>query len=162
MTKRKMRFFLITLLLLLAGCGKAEREGLTVYSFSGENDRITVFNGVIVLNGEEGTFYGGNLKAEGEEFSDIVSRSTKFYVLSGDGENAICSDRVEDTSGGTIQVSGDLGKLSGDILGRLKTDDENDLKNSLFFELVATDRSGETCTYQLQMILKEVTREASE
>lgn len=162
MTKRKMRFFLMALMLLLTGCGKAEREGLTVYSFSGENDQIAVFNGVIVLNGEEGTFYGGSLKAEGDEFSDIASRSTKFYVLSGDEENVICSDRVEDTSGGTVQVSGDLGKLSGDILGRLKTDDENDLKNSLFFELVVTDRSGETRRYQLQMTLKEVTKANSQ
>ena len=43
--------FMMILILALTGCGKAEQESLTVYSFSGENEQLTVSNGIIDLNG---------------------------------------------------------------------------------------------------------------
>ena len=52
--------------LLLAGCSisSQSRQGqpLAVYSFSGENEFISVSNGVIVLDAEEEICYGGNLE----------------------------------------------------------------------------------------------------
>ena len=60
--------------LLLAGCSisSQSRQGqpLAVYSFSGENEFISVSNGVIVLDAEEEICYGGNLETRKDKFTD--------------------------------------------------------------------------------------------
>ena len=63
--------FMMILILELTGCGKAEQEPLRVYSFSGENEQLTVSNGIIVFNGSEEIFSGGDLKAADDSFLDI-------------------------------------------------------------------------------------------
>ena len=45
-------------MIALTGCGKVGQEWLTVYSFSGENEQLTISNGIIVLNGIEEIFSG--------------------------------------------------------------------------------------------------------
>ena len=83
MMKAKALAFMTILMLALTGCGKAEQEPLRVYSFSGENEQLTVSNGIIVFNGSEEIFSGGDLKAADESFLDITSYSTTFYTISG-------------------------------------------------------------------------------
>ena len=50
------------------------------------------------------------------------------------------SGGVEDKTGGTIEVSGDIGKISGDILRDSNLDK---LVDDLWFELKTTDLNGE-------------------
>ena len=121
MIKMKTLAFMTILMLALTGCGKEEQEPLRIYSFSGENEQFAVSNGIIVLNGSEEIFSGGDLKAADKSFLDITSYSTTFYTISGSEKNVILSNSVTDTTGGTVNVSGDLGQISGNsTLRRIK------------------------------------------
>ena len=159
MIKMKTLAFMTILMLALTGCGKEEQEPLRVYSFSGENEQFAVSNGIIVLNGSEEIFSGGDLKAADESFIDITSYSTTFYTISGSEGNVILSNSVTDTTGGTVNVSGDWGQIAGDRrLRRVKIDDTNDLNDSLYFELSTKVRYGTENVYQLQMAFTYITK----
>lgn len=159
MIKTKVFVYMAILMLALTGCGKEEPEQLTVYSFSGENEQLTVSNGVIVLNGTEEIFSGGDLKVTGDLPADITSYSTTFYIMSGSERDVILSNSTVDMTGGTVNVSGDLGQISGDsTLRRIKIDDTNDLNGTLYFELTTKDKYGMENVYQLQMALTEITK----
>ena len=85
--------------------------------------------------------------------------STTFYTISGSEKNVIISNSVTDTTGGTVNVSGDLGQISGaSTLRRIKIDDTNDLNGTLYFELTTKDKYGTENVYQLQMALTEITK----
>lgn len=162
---KEKRFVLLSVcvifMLILGGCGKVEQEHLTVYSFSGENEQFSVSNGVIILTDTDEIFSGGNLKITGNSIDNITSYSTTFYIISRDGDDIILSNSVGDMTGGTVNVSGDLGKVSGDgIISKQRADDiiTGDLKNNLYFELTTIDKFGEESVYQLQMSLVEVTK----
>lgn len=140
---------------LFSGCGrKAGGERLAVYSFRGENELFSISNGVIVLNSTEEIFYGGNLEEKDGMFSDIVAYSVSFYIQSGDEKRILLSNNVEDMTGGTITVAGEIGKRSGDITKDIEIEE---LGNTLFSELRTTDLNGEKNEYQLQLILTEIT-----
>ena len=132
--------------LLLAGCSisSQSRQGqpLAVYSFSGENEFISVSNGVIVLDAEEEICYGGNLETRKDKFTDIASYSATIYFTSDGEENILMSNRVE-------------GKITGDIL---IPDDIDNLVDGLWFELKTVDLDGEENTYHLQLEVIEITR----
>lgn len=163
MIKSKVLVFLAILMLALVGCEKVEQEQLTVYSFSGENEQLSISNGIIVLNGTEEIFTGGDLKVTDDFFNNITSYSTIFYIMSGDKKDVILSNNVVDMTGDTVNVSGDLGQISGDsAIRRIKIDDTSDLKNILYFELTAKDRDGKENVYQLQLPLSEITKNNSE
>ena len=150
-----VRVLLITVLYacLLSSCSmKPAEEPLVVYSFSGENEMFSISNGVIVLNEGEEIFYGGNLDGE---LSDIIAYSMTFYIQSGSDDIVLLSNSVTDMTGGTIGIAGETGKISGDVL---KSAEEDDLQNNLYFELKTTNLDGEENTYQLQLTVTEVTK----
>ena len=88
---------------------------MKVYSFSGNSESISVSNGVIVLSGKDEICYGGNLKVMSDDFADITAYSTTIYV-DGEEDSILLSHAVADQTGGTIDVSGNIGKISGDVL----------------------------------------------
>lgn len=150
-----VRILLITVLYtcLLSSCGmKPAEEPLVVYSFSGENEMFSISNGVIVLNEGEEIFYGGNLDGE---LSDIIAYSMTFYIQSGSDDIVLLSNSVTDMTGGTIGIAGETGKISGDVL---KSAEEDDLQNNLYFELKTTNLGGEENIYQLQLTVTEITK----
>ena len=126
---------LLACTVLFAGCSTSsesnEKQSLKVYSFSGENEYISVSNGVIILDGKDEICYGGDLK-----------------VMS-------LSNSVDDQTGETIDVSGNIGKISGDIL---RDSDADKLTDNLWFELKTTNLSGEENTYQIQLETTEITK----
>ena len=111
MIKSKVLVFMAILLLTLAGCEKVEQEQLTVYSFSGENEQLSISNGIIILNGTEETFSGGDLKVSDDFFDNITSYSTTFYIMAGDEKDVILSNGMVDMTGDTVNISGDLGQI---------------------------------------------------
>lgn len=158
---KKATTFGVTVLscaLLFTGCGisseHSQEQALIVYSFSGENDFVSVSNGVIVLDAKDEICYGGDLKVEPDEFTNITTFSTTIYLYSDNEKDILMSDKVEDTTGGTIDVSGNIGKISGDILSDSDTDK---LVDNLWFELKTTDLDGEENTYQLQLKITKIT-----
>ena len=138
---------------LLASCAsKQAEEQIVVYSFNGENEMFSISNGVIVLAPTEEVFYGGNLEGE---LPGVVSYSMTFYISSGNDDKTLLSNKVSDMTGGTISISGETGKVSGDILKEAELDE---LQSNLYFELKTTNLEGEENTYSLQLTVTEVTR----
>lgn len=83
MIKTKTLVFMTIFMMALTGCGKAEQERLVGYSFSGEDEQLAVSNGVIVLNGTEEIFAGGDLKVTSDLFNDITSyqKQRKYSIV---------------------------------------------------------------------------------
>ena len=151
--------WLLACTVLLAGCNTSsesnEEQPLKVYSFSGENKYISVSNGVIILDGKDEICYGGDLKVMSDDFSDITTYSTTVYI-NGSEKETLLSNGVDNQTDGTIDVSGNIGKISGDIL---RDSDADKLTDNLWFELKTTNLSGEEKTYQVQLETTEITKE---
>lgn len=143
---------------LLTGCSDSsnqeEAQPFSVYSFSGENEYFSISNGVIVLTSAEEIFYGGDLEETLETFNDITAYSVTFYVSSGGEENTLLSNSAVDKTGGTIDISGWTGQISGDIL---KSTDVPYLLDHLYCELETVDVNGEEHEYLLQLTVTEIT-----
>ena len=159
---KKIRAVMLSLLactVLLAGCNTSsesnEEQPLKVYSFSGENEYISVSNGVIILDGKDEICYGGDLKVMSDDFSDITTYSTTIYI-NGSEKETLLSNGVDDQTGETIDVSGNVGQISGDIL---RDSDADKLTDNLWFELKTTNLNGEENTYQVQLETTEITKE---
>ena len=150
---------LIACKVLLAGCNTSsesnEEQSLKVYSFSGENEYISVSNGVIILDGKNEICYGGDLKVISDDFVDITTYSTTIYI-NGSEKETLLSNSVDDQTGGTIDFSGNIGKISGDIF---KNRDADKLNDNLWFELKTNNLSEEENTYQVQLKTTEITKE---
>lgn len=156
MKKMKAFLFAAVLVLLFMGCTKTGKEELAVYSFHGANEEITVFNGILIVNGEEQIFKGGYLKFIGELPKDIVSYSTTFYMNVGKGREAVYSNKVEDMGGGTVELTTDLGKAFGSgVINKTMLGKRQEWKNPLSFELKIKDRNGEDYSYFLELSLTE-------
>ena len=153
---RTSLLLLVLCCLILSGCGTSTESepSLTVYSFSGENEQFSISNGVIVLTPDEEIFYGGDLTEKQETLSDIVEYSTTFYAMSGNEQKTLLSNSVIDETGTGVEISGQTGRIAGDVISRAQIDD---LKNGLFFELKTTSSNGEQHQYQIQLTLTEVT-----
>ena len=115
---KKIATIILSLLVctvLFTGCGNSSKssqeQSLKVYSFSGNSESISVSNGVIVLSGKDEICYGGNLKVMSDDFADITAYSTTIYV-DGEEDSILLSHTVADQTGGTIDVSGNIGKIS--------------------------------------------------
>ena len=164
---------LLACTVLLAGCNTSsesnEEQSLKVYSFSGENEYtfkdcssfsgeneyISVSNGVIILDGKDEICYGGDLKVMSDDFANITTYSTTIYI-NGSEKETLLSNGVDDQTGETIDVSGNVGQISGDIL---RDSDADKLTDNLWFELKTTNLNGEESTYRVQLETTEITKE---
>ena len=155
----KVILSLLACTVLLAGCNTSsesnEEQSLKVYSFSGENEYISVSNGVIILDGKDEICYGGDLKVMSNDFADVTTYLTTIYI-NGSEKIILLSNSVDDQTGGTIDVSGNIGKISGDIL---RDSDADKLTDNLWLELKTTNLSGEENIYQVQLETTEITKE---
>jgi len=163
--KRILTIFLamICVLGLLIGCSQNDEnksEEITVYSFCGENEQFVITNGVIVIGADEEIFYGGDLSIiDQEQFTDISFYSMKFYAMANGEKRTIMHNSVVDQTGGSINVTGNLGRIAGkDILTGNKTDNVSDLTDNLYFELITTDLSGKQDAFELQLTATKITK----
>ena len=155
---KKIATIILSLLvctMLFTGCGNSSKssqeQSLKVC------ESISVSNGVIVLSGKDEICYGGNLKVMSDDFADITAYSTTIYV-DGEEDSILLSHAVADQTGGTIDVSGNIGKISGDVL---RDGDADKLADNLWFELKTTNLSGEENTYQVQLETTLITGDSS-
>ena len=109
----------------------------------------------IDIDGKDEICYGGDLKVTSDDFGDITTYSTTIYI-NGSEKEPLLSNSVDDQTGGTIDLSGNIGKIYGDIL---KDRDADKLTDNLWFELKTTNLSGEENTYQVQLETTEITKE---
>lgn len=141
----------------LAGCGpaasEAQSEEVRVYSFSGEHEQFSISNGIIVLTPAKEIFYGGRL--EEKQPSELTAYSVTFYAEVDDEPHVLLSMGAQDLTGGTVQLSGDMGSRSGE--GALLPGELDELPDVLYVTVDTTDSHGETNQYQLPLTLTEVT-----
>ena len=100
-----------------AGCisptSDTNENEISVYSFTGNHEQFEIPNGVIIITDNMEVFDGGDLKIlRYESFSDIASYYTKFYTIKNGEKRVILSNGVEDMTGSTLDVEGDLGRIS--------------------------------------------------
>lgn len=160
---KKIRAVMLSLFactVLLTGCSTStesnEEQSLKVYSFSGENEYISVSNGVIILDGKDEICYGGDLKVMSVDFADITTYTTTIYI-NGSEKETVLSNSVDNQTGGTVDVSGNIGKIFGDILS---DSDANKLIDNLWFELKTINLRGEENTYKVQLKATEITKKS--
>lgn len=138
----------------LTGCAESAEPApsLAAYSFSGENEYFSIANGVLLLTPDEQILYGGDLTAAPEAFSGVVSYSATFY-LAPDAE-ILMSNSFSDQAGGTLDISGFLGQVSGQLVPRSVDDG---WAEQLCFVLQTTGRNGEENEYRLPLRVTEIT-----
>ena len=159
--KKALVFILaIICLFIFVGCNSTEESDKTeVYTFYGENEYISVTNGTAVIDGENEMFSGGNLRISNEEpFDNAVYWRYEFYVSNDDEENTVYVGSVSDETGGaSVNIEGDLGKISGgDIITKYDDYYADAFVNYLYFKLVVKNAEGEENTYHLQMKVDKV------
>lgn len=97
-------------------------------------------------------FDGGDLKIiNPAAFSDIVFYSAKYSQIKDGEKRTVLFNGVEDMTGGTLHVEGDLGRISSESVL------SDDLEGNLWFELKTTDMSGKENTYQIPLTLEKIT-----
>lgn len=160
---KKSTFVIISILalsLLFTGCSSSaeqtEEKTLEVYSFSGENDYISVSNGVIVIDTDDEICYGGDLEVNQYEFINITAYTATIYINSGSEKEILLSNSVEDDTGGILDASGAIGKISGDVISDNGIDK---LTDNLWFELETTALNGEENIYKLKLEVNEITED---
>ncbi len=159
MKKAVVLMLALMCLFIFVGCNAEKDNNITeVYTFHGENEYISVINGVAVIDGAEEAFSGGELKVLQEDaFSDVVYWSYEFYVAK-DGENKVYVGSVSDETGGAeASISGDLGKIAGgNIITKYNDSSTDGFINNLFFKLTTRDSAGEEKVYEVQMKVEKV------
>lgn len=145
----------LVFLLALSGCGTKEAEPLRVYSFHGEDDLISVSNGVIVQSGEQDIFCGGDLKTREGFPEEIAGFTATYYWVNGSEESVITQNQAVDHTGDGIKADGDLGKMWGEKGSFLSLSDG--WTDQLYFELEVVQKDGSTHTCRLKMEVSEIT-----
>ena len=156
---KKLTVFLTVMIIaagLLCGCGSTSasdsQQELKVYSICGESDDIAVSGGVLVLNGDEQVFYGGNVELKQADTDNIYSYSMEFYVLSPEGDTeGILIKNFEDCEG--QDIVGDAATIRGeDII----TGDIEDIQDSLYIKIETEDKDGSKDEHILQLEVTDV------
>jgi len=144
--------FTLVCVLSLTAC----RNVKATYSFRGEHEYFTISNGSIVLSNTEEVFDGGDLEAtHTESFKNVASYSTTFYTLINGERRTILTNSVIDKTGGSVDVNGDLGSVSGDDIIDIKIANIDEMIENLWFELKTKDLNGKENVYQIQLTLTE-------
>ncbi|MGI6066614.1 MAG: hypothetical protein ACOYI2_08995 [Bacillota bacterium] len=152
----KMKFIPITLLIislfLITSCTKQQKE-IEIYSFSGENDAVIVYNGLIIITDDIEKFIGGELAFKGEEPLDVKHCITKFFFYKDEVETTILSnsESIEGTTKGT-RISPDMGSISSEDL--FYGNDLESIKNSLNFSLNGNLMNGKNFEHNVVLDVK--------
>lgn len=141
-------------LCFIASCAKQHKE-IEIYSFNGENDTITINNGLIIVTDDLEKFIGGELTFKGEELSDVKYYVAKFFFYKDGIETTISnnSQSIEGTTKGT-HISPDMGSISSKDL--FYGNDLELIKKSLNFSLSGIFMNEENFEYNVVLNIKKV------
>lgn len=132
------------------GCGKSILgDKVKVYSVSGENKQFRISNAVIVLSPSEDIFYDGNLEWKQTGKDGNYKFTVNYCYKNADGKEEVLS---------ALQVnsSSELSVGPGSSRGGKFIDIES-LMNNFYCKIVLTDSNGNMDTYEIPLILTEVT-----
>ncbi|MFZ7101652.1 MAG: hypothetical protein ACOWWO_03205 [Peptococcaceae bacterium] len=153
--RRKLAIIVLFVIVvfLTTSCTKQQEE-IEIYSFSGENNTITINNGLIIVTDDLEKFIGGDLTFKGEEPSDVKYSFTKFYFYKDGVETTILSnsESIEGTTKGTY-ISPDMGSISSKNL--FYGNDLEQIKKSLNFSVSGIFMNGKNFEYNLVLDVKK-------
>ena len=153
-------FLLASCMLTLAACNNTKQEKTRVYSFTGENEKYVITNGVVVLTEEEDIFYGGELQtAQPDGIKNIASYRAEFYTRIDDEEDVVLVSAMDNASSSEM-LNIDLGKASGN--GKMLEDNFGKMDESegdFWCELKIKDTQGNQNSYIIDLTLTEITSE---
>lgn len=116
---------------------------ISIYSFSGENDYITINNGVLIITPDLEKFIGGDLTFKNELFS-VQYMAERFYYFK-DGEEIIIRENInsiKSSDEGMNIVKKDTGFNSSNKL--FYGNDLDQIRQSLNFFVYGKFINGET------------------
>ncbi|WMM26785.1 hypothetical protein RBU61_08910 [Tissierella sp. MB52-C2] len=145
---------IVIALCFITSCTKRQ-DKMEVYSFSGENENITISNGLIIVTDGSEKFIGGDLSFKVEEPSDVKSYFKKFFFYK-DGVEITILNGSTTTEGATkgLHISSDLGSISSKDL--FYDNDLELIKGSLNFSISGNLMNGEDFEYNLVLVVKKV------
>ena len=167
---------MILVMLSLVGCNTVENvvkievqsedqhemkneEQTRVYSFTGQSRGLSLYNGVIVLSPTKQTLYGGELKNNQEDLSDISSYSVEFFILSDEGkENLFTFETGDITEESDMLTRESLIVLGITSEGLFITNSQENIKNNFYVEVTITKTNDEKQSYQIKLEATEVTQ----
>ncbi len=155
MRKKFTAIILIVILLwFFTSCTRTENQ-TEIYSFSGENEKIAINNGLIIVTNDLEKFIGGDLTFKGEEPSDVKNYFERFFFYK-DGNEETIFNNVTTTKNATsnLQISSELGSISSKDL--FYSDDLELIKESLNFLISGKLVNGENFIYDLTLVIKKV------
>lgn len=155
MRKKFIVFALIIILLwVFASCTRPENQ-TEIYSFSGENENITINNGLIIVTDDLEKFIGGDLLFKGEEPLDVKDYFEKFFFYK-DGNEETIFNNATTTEGASVglHISSELGSISSENL--FYNNDLELIKESLNFLISGKLMNGEGFEYDLTLVVKKV------
>ena len=145
-------------LFALSSCTSSKQEHVSVYSFCGKNEHITISNGVIVLSDTKDVFYGGSLEfIDSDTMDHIESYCATFYTIRNEEQTPILIDELVNQSSVEI-LSIDLGKQSStgsDVDSSFEHIEE--LQKNFWCEFKTTDLNGVNKVYMIELTLTEIT-----
>ena len=167
---------MILLMLSLVGCNTVENvvkievqseeqhevkteEQTMVYSFTGENENLSLYNGVIVLSATQQTLYGGELQNNQEDLSDILNYSVEFFILSDEGKQKLFTyatgEMTEENERLTRENLIVPGVTSKEIF---TTNIQDNIRNNFYVEVTINKTNDVKESYQIKLESTEVTQ----
>lgn len=144
---------IVIMLIFTVSCSNQSNK-IEVYSFSGENDYITVNNGMIIVTGDTEKLIGGDLLFKAEKPTDVKDYNEKFFFYEGKEENIILNN--SSTTEGTTEGQNlpvELGLISSEDLFHGNNLDL--IKKSLNFSLSGKFINGKKFEYNLVLDVKQ-------
>lgn len=133
-----------------------KKEETAVYSISGENESFTVSNGVVMLNGEEQAFSGGDLTVKGV-LPEIFSCNMSYFLQLEGEEHTLLSFGMKNHTGEPLDINGDIGTVSGRSIFPVREGvSTREYLDHIVFRLAAVDSNGVETVYELPMTVKIV------
>lgn len=137
-----------------------EKKNFKVYSFQGENDRVKINNGTLILSSNKDIINGGTIQYTGNKIQNIDSYSeTVYFNKNGDKKILLSSSFSYSGENGTVVFPDDL--ILNKTLSETSTEnlflgtDSEFIKDNLYFSLNYSTRDGKKEDITLKLNVKE-------
>ncbi len=149
---------IILVMLIFTACGNEANKPngeISVYSFSGENDDISLINGVAIFGKDDDILNGGELILKTDKFKDIKYYNVKLYVKT---EKSSLMSNASEIKNGTFskeEIEGEVGSISNFMYNNITLED---FKNNLYFKLETVDKNDKKSEYEIHLKVNEITK----
>ena len=152
----------VVILFMMTACAKhgTTTDNARWYGFSGENEKLSITNGKILISDLREELSGGTMKEK--EGLSATGCTVTFYINRDDGKEVLMSNSTIAQNGGSLVIEGDAGKLLGGPGAILKNGiSEQDLIDHLYVEFELVDQDGSTEVFEFKLDVQPIELSAS-